>query len=164
MKGVDDMTFGTTIKKLRHDADITQEKLAEYLNISAQAVSRWETDLAMPDIMLLPKLANIFDVTTDFLLGVDITLKQDRINEIIALAQKPQSEGDGEKVIKIWRAALDEFPNNYFIMSQLAHVLLYNDSDNDSSKKEAIDLSEKVLGECTEDETRHDAIQTLCFL
>ena len=40
------MTFGQIIKKLRRDADMTQERLAEVLSVSAQAVSRWETDTA----------------------------------------------------------------------------------------------------------------------
>ncbi len=65
------MTFGERIKKLRHEADMTQEYLAELLSISPQAVSRWENGAAMPDISFLPPLANLFCVTTDYLLGMD---------------------------------------------------------------------------------------------
>jgi len=43
------MTFGQTIKSLRREANMTQENLTELLSISPQAVSRWETDVAMPD-------------------------------------------------------------------------------------------------------------------
>ena len=50
--GMTYMSFGQTIKKLRRNADMTQEQLAELLSISPQAVSRWETDVAMPDISL----------------------------------------------------------------------------------------------------------------
>ena len=66
------MNLGETIKKLRRQKDITQEQLAEYLNISSQAVSKWETDLSLPDITLIPMLANIFDVSADVLLGIDV--------------------------------------------------------------------------------------------
>lgn len=76
------MTFGQIIKKLRRDADMTQERLAEVLSVSAQAVSRWETDTGMPDVSLLPPLANLFGVTTDYLLGVDITKKDENIDAI----------------------------------------------------------------------------------
>lgn len=76
------MTFGQIIKKLRRDADMTQERLAEVLSVSAQAVSRWETDTGMPDVSLLPPLANLFGVTTDYLLGVDITKKDENIAAI----------------------------------------------------------------------------------
>ena len=44
------MSFGNIIKKLRSDRNMTQEQLAEVLSISAQAVSRWETNIALPDI------------------------------------------------------------------------------------------------------------------
>ena len=64
------MTIGQTIKTLRREQDITQEQLAEYLCVSPQAVSQWETDRTAPDISQLPALANVFGVTTDRLLGV----------------------------------------------------------------------------------------------
>ncbi len=64
------MTFGQIIRQLRREAGMTQEELASLLSISGQAVSRWENELAMPDISLLPILAKIFSVTTDYLLGL----------------------------------------------------------------------------------------------
>jgi transcriptional regulator with XRE-family HTH domain len=64
------MTFGQRLKKLRREHDMTQERLADYLGVTPQAVSRWETDAVMPDITLLPAFANLFHVTTDYLLGV----------------------------------------------------------------------------------------------
>ncbi len=48
---------------------LTQDQLAEKLGVTAQAVSKWENDLSCPDITMLPKLAQIFGVTTDALLG-----------------------------------------------------------------------------------------------
>ena len=66
------MSFGKRIKELRQKAGFTQEQLANLLSISSQAVSRWETDAAMPDISLLPALAYTFAVSTDYLLGVDV--------------------------------------------------------------------------------------------
>ena len=61
--------IGEIIKKLRKERDVTQEKLADYLGISYQAVSKWENDISCPDIMLLPKLAGIFNTTVDELLS-----------------------------------------------------------------------------------------------
>ena len=71
------MSFGQIIKKLRREADMTQERLAELLSVSAQAVSRWENDSAMPDVSLLAPLANLFHVTTDYLLHDDYENDQD---------------------------------------------------------------------------------------
>ena len=75
------MTFGETIRTLRRRADYTQENLAELLGISPQAVSRWECETAMPDLSLLPRLANLFGVSTDLLLGVDPDGRDKRIEE-----------------------------------------------------------------------------------
>lgn len=56
---------GQIIKDLRKKQDVTQEKLADYLNISYQAISKWENGTALPDITLIPKIANFFGVTTE---------------------------------------------------------------------------------------------------
>ena len=48
---------------------MTQEELARKLNISTQAVSKWEQKLSSPDIMLLPELASIFNISIDELFG-----------------------------------------------------------------------------------------------
>ena len=48
---------------------MTQEELAERLSVSAQAVSKWEQRINMPDIMLLPEIADAFNISTDELFG-----------------------------------------------------------------------------------------------
>jgi transcriptional regulator with XRE-family HTH domain len=63
------MSFGKVLRELRKKANMTQEQLAQQLAISPQAVSRWETDFAMPDISLIVPIAEIFEVSTDILLG-----------------------------------------------------------------------------------------------
>ncbi len=52
------MTIGEKIKELRLGQGMTQEKLAAYLKISSQSVSKWENNNAMPDVSLLVPLAN----------------------------------------------------------------------------------------------------------
>lgn len=60
-----DMTLGKMIAQLRKDHRITQEELSEKLGVSPQAVSKWENDQSYPDILLLPKIAEIFRVSID---------------------------------------------------------------------------------------------------
>lgn len=62
------MTVGSKIKLLRTNKQITQEQLADVLNISGQAVSKWESDTSSPDISMLPSLADYFGITIDELL------------------------------------------------------------------------------------------------
>ena len=65
------MTIGERIKSLRHKNDLTQERLAEYLSVSPQAVSKWECGLACPDLGLIIPLTRILHVTADELLGAE---------------------------------------------------------------------------------------------
>ncbi len=73
------MELGKKIKQLRFKAQLTQEQLADKLGIGAQSVSKWENSVAMPDITLLPMLAEIFGVSIDDLF--DLTTEQ-RLNRI----------------------------------------------------------------------------------
>ena len=59
------------IAELRKDAGLTQEQLATKLGLSYQAVSKWENGLSCPDVMLLPRLAEIFGVSIDALFGLE---------------------------------------------------------------------------------------------
>lgn len=61
-------TMGAFISALRKSKGITQKELAELLNVSDKAVSRWECDQTTPDINLLPIIADIFEITTDELI------------------------------------------------------------------------------------------------
>ena len=68
-------SLGKFIAILRKAKGLTQKELAELLNVSDKAVSRWERDESAPDITLIPVLAELFDVTCDELLRVKGHLK-----------------------------------------------------------------------------------------
>lgn len=63
-------TIGKRIIANRKRLGMTQDRLAEQLGVTAQAVSKWENDQSCPDITILPLLAEIFGITTDTLLGI----------------------------------------------------------------------------------------------
>lgn len=69
--------IGANIARLRREHNMKQDELAEMLDVTPQAVSKWENGASMPDISLLPKLANIFGVTIDDLFGADRTPEPD---------------------------------------------------------------------------------------
>ena len=62
-------TFGQRFQRLRKNAGLTQEEVATKLNITAQAVSKWENDVSAPDISVLVELSDILNVSLDELLG-----------------------------------------------------------------------------------------------
>lgn len=73
------------LKKLRLDRNLTQEQAAQLLGVSAQSVSRWECGTTLPDVMLLPKLARIYAVTTDDLFREDCCAYQNYAQRLLAV-------------------------------------------------------------------------------
>ena len=62
------MSMGKNIAYLRKSKGYTQEELGQKIGVTNQAVSKWESETSMPDIMLLPRIANALDVTLDDLI------------------------------------------------------------------------------------------------
>lgn len=98
-------TFGQRFLKLRKARNLTQEDIAKKLNISAQAVSKWENDISSPDISLLPEIASIFNITIDELLGKEINKtevlpeeKRKDINSMMLYINILSADGDKVKV------------------------------------------------------------------
>ena len=119
------MSFGDKIKTLRRQSNYTQEKLAELLSISPQAVSRWETDVAMPDISLLPPIANLFGVSTDYLLGMDSYQKDLRKAEFDKAFFEYWKHDDKENNYQIALKAASEYPGNMDYIEWLASAEYY---------------------------------------
>lgn len=107
------MTFGEKLLKLRSDAGLSQDKLAEMLEVSRQSVSKWERDEAMPDTDKIVLISKIFSVSTDSLLkdedeiktageGADCEVKEETAQMIsdAVLAANGDSEDDGKRFEK----------------------------------------------------------------
>lgn len=86
-------TLGKRIVARRKQMGLTQDKLAELLGVTAQAVSKWENDQSCPDITMLPRLAEVFGCTTDELLG--LAPKQVHTAEVVARQDKNDDEPEG---------------------------------------------------------------------
>ena len=79
------MKFSTKLRELRKLKGFTQEELAEILSVSFQTVSKWENDVSMPDVGLLPVIAECFGVSIDELLDYN---SAQRKNEKKAIAKE----------------------------------------------------------------------------
>ena len=87
-------TFGKRIARLRKEKNYTQEDIAFKVNISPQAVSKWENDISFPDITVLPILADIFEVSVDELLGRKNTQQ-------VVLVEEAKKEDINKMALKI---------------------------------------------------------------
>ena len=72
-------TIGEKIAELRKNRKMTQEELANVIGVSSQSISKWENNTTMPDILLLPIIAEIFEVTLDELFSIEKNQKTKRI-------------------------------------------------------------------------------------
>lgn len=162
------MNIGAKLKELRHKKDLTQEQLAEYLNVSVSAVSKWESEKTYPDITMLIPLANFFDVTVDELLGREPDKEKD-ISSYYERAKTLSNEGKVWEEVSLWREAVQKYPNDYNCLRMLAYALnatYYCGGDDEEVQKnaqEAINICERILRDCTDSNIRHSAISILVY-
>ena len=152
-KGEMNMNIGDKIRALRKTRKLTQEQLAEYLNISAQAVSKWETGLSGPDIDMLPRLAVFFGVTVDELLDFD-RHRIDREVDALVAESLPLRE-DPKRAEAFYRKALEKYPNNEVLLNCLLMVIPGHRAE------EKIRIGERLLDCTADDEIRHDVCRLL---
>lgn len=115
-----EMTIGNRIAMLRRQRGLKQDELAQKLNVSPQAVSKWENDQSCPDISLLPQLAAILGITVDELLSgkqdlapaVSMVPEEERkeIKDMMLRIVVDSSDGDKVRVnlpLQLVQAAMD---------------------------------------------------------
>ncbi|MBE5873528.1 MAG: helix-turn-helix transcriptional regulator [Lachnospiraceae bacterium] len=154
--------IGENIKQLRKANNITQEQLAEALNITCAAVSKWERGDTYPDITLLQPLAYFFGVTLDELMGYQASKIQKDIDELIARYTELYRT-DCEAARKLIVKAHAEYPNDYQIMHCYMWNLAGDYADNNpqnllSHKTEFLEICERILEGCKDNYIRRDAL------
>lgn len=99
-------TIGKKLYDLRKQSGFTQDYVAEKLGVSAQAVSKWENDIACPDIMTLPNIAELYGITIDELFKneeIQSNVKYEKTekvneNELVLRVYVDTAQGDDVKV------------------------------------------------------------------
>ena len=126
------MELGNVIKKMRFKASMTQEQLAEKLGISPQSVSKWENGVSMPDITLLPEIAQIFGVTVDELFGLNESERLKRIENRLEF-EEPLPGDVFWEYEDFLKNALEKSEDKAKICSLLAH-LYHHRMETDAKK------------------------------
>lgn len=150
---MDYQALSNNIQKYRKQKHLTQEQLAEQLDVSSQAVSKWENGISCPDIALLPALAKIFEISIDDLFNhtpidtVSFHQKIEGRNISDILLKVRVISKDGDKVnINLPMALIKAFPSEVFNL-QLGGEKLADNIDFDM----IVDLADKgVMGKLVE--------------
>jgi len=155
--------FGQRLRALRKNGNITQEALAEYLDISYQAVSKWENGLGFPDISLLPAISNFFGVSADYLLGIEPENSEDKIQKVLQEAQKFTHTGEIEKSIAILEEALKQYPNDHRLLSNYIEYQLMRPPNGAKWLNDIETKANLILRDCRIDKIRQTTIGNLAY-
>jgi hypothetical protein len=79
-------SIGEIISSLRKEKGMTQNELAEKMNVTDKAVSKWERNLSCPDVNSIPKLAEVLGTTVEELLNAQTKKENNKVNNIINIA------------------------------------------------------------------------------
>lgn len=116
--------IGKQIKILRNRDGVTQDRLAEVLGVTSQAISKWENEIGYPDIEYIVPIANFFNVTVDALFEHDRNECEKKINEYCEkLDEMHRNWVDVNTRIDLARKALAEFPADEKLLVRLATAL-----------------------------------------
>ena len=136
---------------------MTQEQLAELVGISFQSISKWETGIALPDITMVPKLAQIFGVTTDTLFAYNLKEMTDDIEQYVKRAIELRETAPDE-ARKILEEGLQKYPENDILLHNLLYVLNYSQNPD-----ETIRIASRLIDKTGRIEVRYDALRFLAY-
>ena len=128
------INIGKNITKFRRSKGITQDELASYIGVSKSSVSKWENNITYPDIVLLPQLATLFNISLDELIGYEPQITKQDIQKIYyklaqEFAQKDPNDvfGKCEEYIKKYYSCF-EFLKQMVVL-YLNHYMLFNNKE-----------------------------------
>ena len=167
--------IGEKIRLLRKKNDVTQDKLADHLGVTPQAVSRWESGVCYPDMNYLPSIADYFSVTMDDLLCYNGAQKAAKVSEYLEQVESLLDRDRVGEALELLRAAMAEIPSDPRLQLETAQVLsLYagmleesNAGERaraamDAALTEAVSLCRHILEDCTDDGLRDETKKVLC--
>ena len=136
------ISLADKLKELRKSKNVSQEKLAEYLGVSYQAVSKWENGVTSPDILLLPDIARYYGNTVDELLQVEKIDADKYFEDICINAERLFRDGKRAEIIPLWREAYKKLPNDIRVKEMLMST--YFDTDKVKYQNEIIELGTEI--------------------
>lgn len=117
------MTFGEKLKEIRKRFGLTQEKLSWLINVSRQAITKWENDEGLPDITNLQELSKLFGITIDYLLDKD--------NNLPALTLRKELDKDKyESKLSMYDEVLKEYFDESYEIYNLSRSKKMNIVEN----------------------------------
>lgn len=119
-----ELKIGKRIQELRREKGLTQERVARALNISAAAVSKWETDTTYPDITILSPLARVLGVSVDVLFDFQERMTEEECMKRMEQADALFAKRKWEEGCQYCEKLLQEFPTDLFLKFRVASTYM----------------------------------------
>ena len=152
--------LGEKIRELRKQRGISQEKLAEHLGVTFQAVSKWESGATMPDVLLIPAIASFFEVSTDELFDYSLYETEKKIEAIVDEYSKFWGKSgiceNPERCEEILREGLKNYPGNDILLNCLIGTIPIPERAG-----EVIEIGKQLVQSTRHDEIRLDAYRIM---
>ncbi len=143
--------FGENLKELRRNKNLTQEKLADFLGVSFQTVSKWERGDNYPDITMLPEIATFFKVSVDDLLGVN---RAENEKEILKAIEEYDNLTDTDLKQEIIYKLKEKHPNDFRVLLRYMTCLVHFAEKNQENVLKIKSIYENIQENCTADNIR----------
>lgn len=149
------VNLGDKIRQLRKGKGISQEVLAQYLGVSFQAVSKWETGTTLPDVTLIPAIASFFGVSTDELFDYNRLEAERRVREICQQAYACRQRDPVQSEQILWEG-LKKYPGNDVILNNLLYTMAALERG-----EEMVTICKTLIEGTHDDEVKYDALRIL---
>jgi len=138
------MDFGTNLKQLRKEKNLTQEELAECLSVSPQTVSKWENNISMPDLSVLPVLADYFGTTVDILIRHDINHEKSELKDLGKSVHALANEGKLDEAYKLLKDSKGKWALSASMNHLMSATLYQLSKEKESSERQEL-LEEAIM-------------------
>ena len=140
-------TLSINIKRLRKEKKMTQEQLAQAMNVTIGAVYKWEQDLSTPDLNTIMDLARFFSLSVDALIGYDAL--NNTIDKDLVLLQKYVNNSKYNEAIELGERLIALHPNNFDVLYNCGllyeHYVYENGNEDDTVRNKYIDRALELL-------------------
>ncbi len=140
------INLGNKIRELRKNRGLTQEQLASALNVSPQAVSKWEMAASYPDTTMLPIIASFFKVSLDVLFDYNAEEIEARIEDII-LEARDLLWNDFERAEKILLDGIMQYPTSDRLKTELLELYFNHMDDRKELLDKLLDMGNRIISE-----------------
>ncbi len=160
------INIGQKIRLRREEKGVSQDELAQYLNVNCKDVLKWENGEEYPPLEQIPVIAHYFGITTDELMCMEQFDNEDKIRAYTDGFGEKVTAGNIKEAVETVREGLLHFPDEYRLKCLLMYGL-YLSCDRPAAVKhysaELLEIGEDILSHCTEDAIRLEAKRLLCL-